>query len=1642
MGCLKSSIGHSEGASGLASLAKAVVVHQNRMIPPNIHFRSPNPNIKGLMAGDLVPVLKNTPLSSRLIPVNCFGFGGSNVHVVTERHDATTGHVTYPRLIPLCARTPDALYHLKQAITREKKYMDGGFLWLLQHYAASEPVDYMTHRGYAIALDHEHFLANSHAISETPRELTLALHGAFDHIDEDIVQTMKSLSPQFSKTWTALNFLAIERYAFDLMQPPTDNAAKIRHAGHRGARVAAFLLSMVEFLNSLNVKYTHLAASGYGRLVEAHLNGSLSRELLLEASFAIGSGNAEIKYNDSCHLPLMEQVLKDLAFTADVSTSGDVVAVSREGLTAMNTASSNSSNSIRTLEAIGRLFMFGHTINLDAIYPPPSEPIPSSTPFLSPLIKWNHERTYSLVPYLGDKSNNFFDRARKDFDFVFERANNTDQFIYDHVIDSRKLFPATGYLMLAWAALAELTYKDPLQMVVRWRNVRFFKATVMSDTARTRLTVYINKDNGDFEVSENGQPCVTGHIDEIDRESRDSAFVENDVNKDVEPTLDGQDIYKEIRVRGYDYGPFFQGIRWSTFDGRRGQVLFRQVLNAATLNSMKMNDELRGKLFLRSMMAFADTLLQIQLVNPRSDHRCLEVPSGIEYVTCDPEVFLQDVQDADKFDDTVTQSQAALINGQFHSDTNCVATRGLTIRGLKTSVISRRKAQPTLLSYNFRPLVDPRPVTTEQVALRNVLDIVATNVICSGSKKLRVLEHSFRKQQVDVAQLIDGHVLESEMTIEQTRSQLQSNERPIVPEVRNKLHLILLVATPRITKEELTESIKNLNELLVDNGFLVVVGGKAFELDKELSIVARQASVHLIRRQQPTQNARIITVNTQNVKSWLEQLQQEMASDSNQTLWLLPSSDEPTPGAVYGLAKTLRLEPGGHKIRCFVDMDANVNNNRATIDTSSELFKKVLEHDLALNVLDNGQLGTFEHIGFEPTKLDVKTKNSYLRVLKPGDLSTLTWTESDVQPPATSDNLINVHYAALNFRDVMFASGGLNPDAVPFISPLVVQDSLLGLEFAGTTATGRRVMGVVESKAMADFVDIAPCSKFTFDVPESWSLEDASTVPGVYMTAYYALCVRGRLTKGDKVLIHSAAGGVGLAALYICFSMDCDVYVTVGTETKKRFLLDTFKKLKSDHVFNSRSLDFEDDLMTATGGVGVDIVLNSLAEDKLKAGLRCLADGGRFLELGKVDFMKNNALELNGLRNNVTFHGILLDTLTSNCDSIKIKSDADLLVKLMTDGIAKGVVQPLPRTVYARKAIQDAFRFMASGQHVGKVVVDMTAKMGIDKNSARASWFDADKSYVIVGGLGGFGLELALFLVRRGARNLVLTSRSGATTAYHKYAVQRLERMGCRVVVSTLDAADQDQARRLIHLAHNVAPLGGVFNLAAVLKDAFFADLTAADFESSLRPKAHATHNLDVVTREPQFRDMKHFVTFSSLSCGRGNEGQANYNLANGAIEAVCRSRRKLGLPGLAIQMGAIGDVGMVVDKMAPNAPQTFAAKGFAVQRVNSCLEALDQLLQSDRAVVTCYVKADKTANDDQLNAGDVVKVIANIMGLKDASGVPSDAPLGRLGIDSLIAVEVKQVVERAHGVNLSVKEIRALTFDDLHKMQDKSKAR
>jgi 8-amino-7-oxononanoate synthase len=679
----------------------------------------------------------------------------------------------------------------------------------------------------------------------------------------------------------------------------------------------------------------------------------------------------------------------------------------------------------------------------------------------------------------------------------------------------------------------------------------------------------------------------------------------------------------------------------------------------------------------------------------------------------------------------------------------------------------------------------------------------------------------------------------------------------------------------------------------------------------------------------------------------------------------------------------------------------------------------------------------------------------------PGQLTNLGWYADPYRPPKNGEIAVRVRATGLNFRDVMYTMGMLSDEAVED----GFAGATLGMECAGDVIeAGPDVTGFEVGDRVVCFARQCFASHLTTGttavarMPRGWTYEEAATVPSAFFTAYYSLCHLAGLEAGEKVLIHGGAGGVGLAAIQLAHHRGAEVFASAGSPRKRDFL----RLIGVEHVLDSRSLAFADDVRKLTDGAGVDVVLNSISGEAVRKSLGALRPFGRFIELGKRDYYENAKLGLRPFRNNITYFGVDADQL--------MVQRGDLAGRLFREMMAlfdRGALRPLVHRVFPSNRVADAFRHMLESLQIGKIVVVNEQSITAVRETAPATEplaLRADASYLITGGLGGFGLATARWMVEKGARSLVLVGRSGAATSNVKAAVGELEAMGARVEVCQADVTRLDDLRPLFQrFGQDLPALGGIVHAAMVLEDRLVRNLDRDAVRRVLAPKIQGAWNLHELTRDLL---LDFFVLYSSATTSFGNPGQASYVAANLYLESLAHYRRELRLPALAVGWGPLSDVGVLAGNEAVRAGLVMRT-GARELTSTQALQQLERLLEADRSGVAVVDLDWQTLRrsmpaarsirfeglggrgsdhgDERPMQQDVrallvdlpeVEALAAITDLlreqigavlrMPAARIGPDAFIHGLGMDSLMAVELQLRIEDRFGVSLPVTAVSA----------------
>ncbi|PGH03116.1 hypothetical protein AJ79_07443 [Helicocarpus griseus UAMH5409] len=645
-------------------------------------------------------------------------------------------------------------------------------------------------------------------------------------------------------------------------------------------------------------------------------------------------------------------------------------------------------------------------------------------------------------------------------------------------------------------------------------------------------------------------------------------------------------------------------------------------------------------------------------------------------------------------------------------------------------------------------------------------------------------------------------------------------------------------------------------------------------------------------------------------------------------------SVDPRYGMVLGLARTIRAESSFDFATLEID-DLGQTAAKAVSDVYEHFdrFRQLPGVDVDFEyILTDSTIQVPRYLpcslASELETTPAPSSSKVLMVEKPGLLDTLRWIAQEAASPTNDFVEVAPHFLGLNFRDLLVALGIM--DGSP---------TSMGIEASGTVmkvgpnvqnlATGDTVMLLSAGGCFASPIVVSEkmCMKITDDLP----LEEAATMPCVFSTVIHSLLNVARIEKGQSVLIHSAAGGVGQAAIQISQHIGAIIYATVGDDEKAKYLTETYN-IPRDQIFNSRDSSFFPGIMHATKGEGVDVVLNSLSGELLHASWQCVARYGTMIEIGKRDIMGKGKLSMNEFLHNRAFVGVDMAQIA--------REKPDLVNRLLRQCVSfyqqRAIRGIKPIHMFEAKHPDEAFRLMQRGKHIGKVAIRMPENTEDLKLAPSRSMLEplGEGAYLIVGGLGGIGRPIANWLVENGARHLVFLSRSAGRSQEDKAFFDELRAQCAEVTAIAGDVSKLCDVQKIAKLSPK--PIAGIIHLAMVLQDRPTIGMDYQAWRAAVDPKVNGTWNLHTIFRDA---DLRFFVLMSSIGGVRGYPGQANYAASSSFLNAFVHYRHTLGLPASVINLGVMDEVGFVA--RTPLVLERFRQQGTHILTIQDLLDTM-----------------------------------------------------------------------------------------------------
>lgn len=625
---------------------------------------------------------------------------------------------------------------------------------------------------------------------------------------------------------------------------------------------------------------------------------------------------------------------------------------------------------------------------------------------------------------------------------------------------------------------------------------------------------------------------------------------------------------------------------------------------------------------------------------------------------------------------------------------------------------------------------------------------------------------------------------------------------------------------------------------------------------------------------------------------------------------------------VWGLGRVIAIEHP--ELNCIrIDLDP-----QHTIEDQLDLLLKISDNTAESEIAFRGGKQYYPRLATHKKFLlsNNSGQPSYLSIKKPGSLDNLNLESKTRQLPNDNQIEIKIKATGLNFRDVLTALG-LYPG----------KSTIIGCECAGEVVSigkeitdleiGDKVMAI-SSNSFSQYVTVE--RSLVCKYPSYLSFTDAATIPITYTTAYHTLFQLGKIKSGKRVLIHNAAGGVGQAAIQLAQYAGAEVFAT-ASKAKWKYL----KSLGIKHVMNSRDLSFAADIDNYTNGEGVDIILNSLSGEFIPASLSVLKNDGCFIEIGKLNIWDESRIHQQ--LPNISYHLVDMAELCVQKPNL-----IQLIFRELIDKFKHHRILPLPKTVFALSNAVNAFRYLQQAKHIGKVVI--TPELTLDTKGV----------YLIAGGTGGLGLLVARWLTDKGAKNLILLSKS-KPSKHVKQEISSIEKQGVNIKNIQVDISNYEalssvfESYQLVKNENNISSpflsdksplrLKGIIHAAGIIEDSTIQNMSWSNMKRVCQPKVNGSWNLHYLTKDI---NLDFFVLFSSAASLLGSPGQGSYVAANTFLDSLAHYRHAVGLPAISINWGTWSDIGAAAQKQID---KRMSLKGVSPILPEQGLEILEQLL-------------------------------------------------------------------------------------------------
>ncbi|XP_030745584.1 fatty acid synthase-like [Sitophilus oryzae] len=1652
VGSAKTNVGHCENAAAFVSLMKLLVTIQTGTIPAHIHYQTPALDIVPLEEGLIEVCSEQIPYNGGLLALSSFGLGGTNGHVVIRPYLRNVPSITpiqppKKRLVLISSRTEEGVQKIFDKIEENRNNLP--FLTILDNIAASLPIEHYRYRGYkvlntdttgiskcnntrpvwfsysgmgsqwpkmgmdlmhinvfrksiekcanvlkpfgfnlidVITNPNEHYddpekcfpaiISVSVALTDILNAVGIKPDGIIGHslgeigcaygdglltLEEAVlVAHARGLSTKKAKLIPGLMAavgLSLEQIEKIL---PKDIYVAC-HNSSNNVTISGPKESVENFVNSLTKEgyfakiVNTLGVAFHSNYIEnaavyfidmlrkiIPISKERSKKWLPSAiseneydSYLGKFNSAEYQHHNFLNRVRFQQVLAKVpenAVLIEIAPRGLFQSILARSLPKTVTNVSLSSKDAEDnceflLSSIGKVYSSTNIpINLTAINDEAPLPLDARTPFISPLVQWDHASNWAYDTFVPERTEGKM--------FSLNLRSNEHKHMWGHVVDGTPVFPSGGILFLVWSTYACNNELKLEQCPVIFEFVQFLRLVNLTDTLEFYVNIFTS---GHFEVLHNHELIAKGKISTLQSSEKTS---EQDLGKTL---IGSKDIYSEFHLRGLDYSGLFQKIENLDISGLTGTIVWSQ--NWATC---------------------IESIIQCIIF---TEHNDTVKPSSIIEVKIDPLQHKNAI------------SKKRFLKYSYNKFNKTAICGGVRIKNMTCSRVQRKENLniPYLHYFDYVPyaIKYQRQLSNQlEFSLCITLQIVHENRTATLTQvsELSCSENNLNNQIYHLIHRKYFRVFKYSLV--KDISELKTNPDLLILPVCQAIPIngalnMLGQATFIFCKVES----KDLNKLSDDVIFECSEGEFSFVLLKKAVEISEKFTV--------------IEADNGDFK-WIEKVKESLSKIDHTTYLISKSLNT----GLIGFYNCLKEEQQSTNLRIFII------DNSVDFYPTSDFYSAQVKKNLGINIYTKGQWSSFRMIPLNELTFFKNPVDVAMDIFD----NKIEWTEFNT----LQNKFVIVKYATLS-----------NCDTKMYKSDYINASYGFGMEFSGKTKSGKSIMGISTRGCLKTTVE----PEIFWILPDSLniSLEAASTIPLDYTLVYYGVCYLGKLKPNDTILI-SGTDNSSLAAVYLAVEKGCKVIIDISTSQELSRLQDFLDDYNKVNTVCSENDTFLEEVLNLTSGSGVSLLFTSDERNINKAYVDVLANNCKLITLyynrSEIDSDILNAFSLKRCQ----IYRISLKMLLEHEDETALS----LIKSAIQLYLNKNALKPFHYTSVNSMESADVMKYLDSDPEK-KLVVNMVNDTFT--NVKRRIIFDSVKSYIIVGGLGGIGMELAKWLIRHGAKKIILNSRSTALSSYKQYLIENWKVQGVTVIVNSFPAQTIEGATKLLKSSSDLAPVGGIFNLAMHLINKTFINLSPDDFLQVVSPKLHITLNMSNLS-EKMCPKLEHFVVFSAMAV-LGTQAVSNFSFGNSAIELVCKERQSKGLPALAVQWGMIGDVGFTT---RANLKKSQIDN---LHSISSCLETLEQLMLQEQPVVSSsvYLSSNDSDDSDEQNSG-VLGHIASILGAKSTKELDMNIPLSNLGIDSISSLEIKNFLIEFLGIEIVVSEIRKLTLENIKNLQ------